>query len=532
MAFLERSVLLTADPDRRAERTLAAAEANLRVGAFDKVLELLTALEGGPLGGFARARADLLLGQIGFARGLGSDAPPQLLKAAKALEPFDLDTARDAYLSAWGAALFAGRQSGSGNLAEVSRAALDLPRPTPPRLLDILLEGLALLVTEGRASAAPRLRLAARTFAGGDVAIEDRLRWGWLAHVVAAELWDEDTWHAITVRQTQVAPEVGALEQLALDLNSQAMTVTWRGDFSAADLLIAEAGTVCEATRTHMAPYAKMFLAALRGNQHEVVALTTAAFEEAATGGQGVNVPYANWVNAVLFNALGRHEEAFAAALQATEYMPELFVSTWAVPDLIEAAARTGNTDVARAALERLSETARAGGTEHGLGLEARSRALLIEGEAAERSYREAIDRLGRTRLRPELARAHLVYGEWLRQRRRRSEARDQLRIAAGMFDAMAMEAFAERARSELRATGETARSHTVETYTALTAQEAQIATMARDGLSNAEISARLFVSKYTVDYHLRKVFSKLGITRRSQLVRALPRDPSGALNS
>ena len=296
--------------------------------------------------------------------------------------------------------------------------------------------------------------------------------------MAAAELEDEDTWHAITVRQTRVAREVGALDQLALDLNSQAMTVSWRGDFPAAALLIAEAGTVCEATGTRMAPYAKMFLAALRGNQADVAALTKSALEEAAAGVQGVNVPYANWVTAILFNGLGRYEEALAAALRATEYIPELFVSTWAVPDLIEAAVHVGNTDVARDALERLSETARAGGTEHGLGLEARSRALLSEGEVAGHFYREAIDRLGRTQLRPELARAHLLYGEWLRRQRRRSDARDQLRTAPEMLEAMGMQAFAERARRELRATGETARRRSVETRRDLTAQEAQIATM------------------------------------------------------
>ncbi len=306
--------------------------------------------------------------------------------------------------------------------------------------------------------------------------------------------------------------------------------MTWRGDFAAASLLIAEADTVCEATGSRIAPYAKMFLASLQGNQAEVAALTKSALEEAVSAGQGVNVPYANWMTAVLYNALGRYEEALAAALQATEYIPELFVSTWAVPDLIEAAARVGNTGVAREALGRLSETARAGGTEHGLGLEARARALLSEGEAADHFYREAIERLSRTQLRPELARAHLLYAEWLRRERRRSDARDQLRTASGMFEAIGMEAFAERARRELRATGETARRRNVETNRDLTPQEAQIATMAGEGLSNAEISERLFISAYTVDYHLRKVFSKLGITRRSQLVQALAPYPRSVL--
>jgi DNA-binding CsgD family transcriptional regulator len=393
-----------------------------------------------------------------------------------------------------------------------------------------MLDGLAKLIVDGRAAAAPTLRQAAQTFASADVTVEERLKWGWLAHVAAAELWDEDTWHAITVRQTQVAREVGALEQLPLDLNSQAMTLTWRGDFGAAALLVAEADAACEATGTRIAPYAKMFLASLRGNEAEVAVLTNAALEEAARGGQGVNVPYASWVTAIIYNALGRYEEALAAALQATEYMPELFVSTWAVPDLIEAAARAGDTKAATDALNRLSETAQAGGTEQGLGLEARSRALLSEGDAADRSYREAIDRLSRTRLRPELARAHLLYGEWLRRHRLRADASDQLRVAHEIFDAVGMRAFAERAQSELRALGETTRTRSAVIEGDLTPQETQIALLARDGLSNAEIGVRLFISAYTVDYHLRKVFSKLSITRRGQLVQAFPPGPTSLL--
>ena len=522
-AFLERSVLMTTDRLLRAERTLAAAAAKLQGGAFDNALELLTAAEAGPLDDFASARVDLLRGQIAFASGLGSDAPPQLLKAAKRLEPLDPIMARETYLGAWGAALFAGRLAGAGDLVEVSRAALDLPRLAHPRLLDVLLEGLALIITDGLGAAAPLLRQATRAFAGADVPVEERLRWGWLAQAAAAELWDEDTWSAIAFRQTQVAREVGALEQLPLYLNSQAMTVTWRGDFPAAALLVAEFDAVCEATGSRMTPYTKMFLAALRGSEAEVAALTRSALEEAATGGQGVNVPYANWVTAILCNGLGRYEEALPAALQASEYMPELFVSTWAVPDLIEAAARAGNAEVARDALERLSETTRAGGTELGLGLEARSRAVLSEGEEADRFYREAVDRLSRTRLRPELARAHLLFGEWLRREGRRSESRAQLRTAYEMFDAMGMEAFAERTGRELRATGETARKRSIETNRDLTPREAQIATMARDGLSNAEIGTRLFISANTVDYHLRKVFNKLAISSRSQLHLKLP---------
>ncbi len=421
-AFLNGRRLATTRPTAftALERTLAAAAANLQAGAFDNALELLTTAEAGPLDDAAPVPASTCCEacRIAFSPpgSQASDAPPQLLKAAKRLKPLDPIMARETYLGAWGAALFAGRLAGAGDLVEVSRAALDLPRPAHPRLVDVLLEGLALLITDGLAAAAPTLRQAAGAFAGGDVPVEERLRWGWLARAAAFELWDEDILSAITFRQTQVAREVGALEQLPLYLNSQAVTVMWRGDFPAAALLVAEFDAVCEATGSRMVSYAKMFLAALRGSQAEVGTLTKSALEEAATGGQGVNVPYANWVTAILCNAMGRYQEALSAALQATEYMPELFVCTWALPDLIEAAARAGNTEVAAMGSRKaIGDHTGHGGTELGLGLEAQFTChVLSEGEAAERFYREAVDRLSRTQLRPELARAHLLYGEWL----------------------------------------------------------------------------------------------------------------------
>jgi ATP/maltotriose-dependent transcriptional regulator MalT len=278
-------------------------------------------------------------------------------------------------------------------------------------------------------------------------------------------------------------------------------------------------------------------LASLQGNQAEAAPLIQSAIEDATAGGEGMAVTYAHWVAAVLCNGLGRHQEALAAARQASDHV-QLYVTSWELPELIEAAARTGNTRIASDAMDLLAEWTRAGGTEDGLGMEARSRALLSEGEAAEGHYREAIARLGRTRLRPQLARAHLLYGEWLRRERRRGEAREQLRTACQMLDAMGMEAFAERARRELLATGETVAKRTVpaaRTRTAgsgepLTAQEAQVARLARDGLSNPEIGARLFISPRTVQYHLGKVFTKLGISSRGQLHRALPSDPDPIL--
>ena len=420
-AFLERAVALTADPARHAERALAAAQASLQAGAFGKALELLATAEAGPLDEFASARVDLLRGQIAFASGLGSDAPPLLLKAAKRLEPLNRDLARDTYLSAWMAASFAGHLAGAGDLWEVSRAAQALPPPKqPPRPLDLLLDGLALLVIDGPGAAAPALRQAASAFASADAPAQELLQFGLMAHGAAIALWDEDCWRAILVRQVRLARDVGALDQLPVDLSSLAHDDMWRGDFEAADSLIAEANAVCEATGSRIAPFAAMLLAALRGNQAEVAPLIEATLAAAEAGGQGGAATHAHWVAAILHNGLGRYADALAAAEQATQDA-HLWASTWALPELIEAAARTGNTQVAPAALERLAETTQAGGTDFGLGLEARCRALLSRGDAADDWYREAIDRLGRTRLRPDLARAHLLYGEWLRREGRRA---------------------------------------------------------------------------------------------------------------
>ncbi len=522
-AFLDQAVLLTADPARRAERALAAAQASLQAGAFGNALELLATAEAGLLDELQSARVDLLRGQIAFASGLGSDAPPLLLKAAKRLEPLDLELARGTYLDAWISAMFAGRLARTGDLPEVSRAARDLPSPThPPQLADVLLDGFARLVTDGREAAAGTLRHAASAFASADTAVEERLRWGWLAPVAAVVLWDEDDWYSIAVRQTQLARDVGALDQLPIDLASQAMVVTRTGDFPTAASLVAEADVVSEATGTRIAPYAALLLAALRGREAEVVPLIEATIVEATAAGQGLAVTWAQWVAAILYNSLGRYTEALVTAQQASQDTPELNVSMWALPELIEAASHNGDTRAASDALNRLAETTRPAGTDFGLGIEARSRALLSEGEVAENLYREAIDRLGRTKLRPELARAHLVYGEWLRREQRRTDARAQLRTAHQMLDAIGMAAFAERARRELQATGETIRKRTIEAPSTLTPQEFHIARLARDGRTNPEIGAQLFLSTRTVEWHLSHVFTKLGIGSRRELHAAL----------
>ncbi len=517
-AFLQRATALTVDPPRRAERALAAAQVSLQAGAFDATLGLLATAEAGPLNEFQRARVDLVRAHVAFASGLGSDAPPLLLKAAGQLEPFEVELARETYLVAWAAAGFAGSLADRDVLLEICRAVQALPPPPGASSpLDLLLDGQALLITDGHAAAAPTLQQAANALTS--IPIEDVLRWGWLAYSASAAAWDVEGMHAIATRQAQLARAAGALAELPLFLNGLCLTTTWMGDFAGAASLIAEAESVAAATGSHFDPSAALKLAALRGREAEA----SAAIEQAAAGGHGLAASYAHWAAAVLYNGLARYEEAAPRARYATSDTVFPWPSMWALPELVEAAARAGDAELAGGALERLTKTTQPFDTDVALGLEARCRALLSDDRAADDFYREAIDRLSRTRVRPDLARAHLLYGEWLRRERRRRDARKQLRTAYDLLETIGMEAFAERARRELMATGEKVRKRNVETREHLTPQEEQIARLARDGLSNPEIGARLFLSPRTVEWHLRKVFAKLGITSRIGLHTALP---------
>jgi DNA-binding CsgD family transcriptional regulator len=427
--------------------------------------------------------------------------------------------------------MFAGHLADAGDLREVSSAARTVPAPAhPPRAIDLLLDGLALLVTVSPTVAAPVLRQATAAFASAGTPAEERLGWSWLASAAALYLWDFDGYLAIIEGATQLARDVGALDRLPINLQAQALHAAWGGDFPAAAALIAEARLVSEATGTRMAPFAAMSLVSLRGRESEAAPLIEAALAAATAGGQGTAVLHAHRYAAILGNGLGRYADAAVAAEHASQGLHKISPSVSALPELVEAAARTGNTQLAADALDRLAEVTQPSGTDWALGIEARCRALVTEGQAAEDLYREAIDRLGRTGLRPELARAHLLYGEWLRRQGHRSRAREQLRTAHAMLDEMGMEAFAERAHRELLATGETTRKGTAQAPAKasqeLTAQEAQVAQLAHDGLSNPEIGARLFISSHTVQYHLSKVFTKLGISSRGQLRRALPGGP------
>jgi DNA-binding CsgD family transcriptional regulator len=523
-AFLDRAAALTLDPPRRSDRALAAAQVRYQAGAFGAALSLLSTAEAGALDALQRARADLLRAQIAFASSHGSDAPLLLLKAARAFEPLDARMARDTYLEALLAAGFAGRLAAGGGIRETAEAALAGPQATQPaRPHDLLLDGMALLITEGYPAGTPVLKQAMSAFREADVPTEEALRWMWLATVAARLVWDCESWHALSGRLITTAREAGALTALDVAAGAGAIVHLFAGDLAEAASDVAEADAVTEATDSRFVPYAGLSLAAFQGREPYAAGLAETGTTDVRRRGEGVRLIYTHWAAAVLCNGLGRYEQALADAQQASEGSPGEPYAVWGLVELVEAAARSGEPQRARAAVDRLSQTTRASGTEWALGIESRSRALVGDGENAEGCYREAIDHLGRTRMRAELARAHLVYGEWLRRRRRRGEARTQLRTAHDMLEAMGMEAFASRARRELRATGQTARKRSAGTAGGLTAQEAQIAKLARDGLSNPEIGTRLFISARTAEYHLSKVFTKLGITSRAELGHVLP---------
>jgi DNA-binding CsgD family transcriptional regulator/tetratricopeptide (TPR) repeat protein len=522
-AFLQRAVELTPDPATRAERALAAAQATFLAGAFDAVQRLLATAEAHPLDGFQRARAALLRGQVAVVLGYGKDAPPLLLDAARQLEAFDPDLARGAYLTAYGAGVAAGHLGDAGVFVEICRSAERFHAAQGTEApLDLLLEGLARMHTDGRAAAIPILQEAANAVA--ELPAQDVLRWGWTAPMAANALWDSDASTAIIERQARIVREAGALAELPLFLSTLAIDNVWTGDLAGAEALIAESDRVAAMTGSQLPPFAALRLRCLQGREAEASALVDGTAAIAETVGAGHALRVAQWAAAVLYNGLARYEDAVAVARQVTATDIDPYQSMWCLPELVEAASRTGETDLAGPAVERLAELTLPAGTDFALGMLARSRALLSAGDAAEGLYREAIERLSRVQLRPELARALLLYGEWLRREGRRVDAREELRTAYDLFVAIGMEAFAERARRELMATGETVRKRSVETQDQLTPQELQIAHLASEGHTNPEIGALLFLSRRTVEWHLRKVFDKLEIRSRRELPAALGR--------
>jgi DNA-binding CsgD family transcriptional regulator len=517
-AFHERAAGLTPDPVRRAQRALAAAQGKYQAGAPDAALRLLATARAGPLDELGQARAQLLDAHITFAATRGSDAPPLLLEAAKRLEPLDATLARATYLDAFAAALSADRLVRGGDPREVAAAVLAADWEPCVSACDFLLDGLALLMTEGYAAGAPALKQALRAFREEPMAEEDELRWLWLACHIARALGDDAAWDELIARQVALARRSGALSLLPVALDEQVHADLFCGRLAAARSHAAEAYAVLEATGSHLSLRGGIALAIFRGDETEALALIEARRQDVLRRGEGFWLASTDWGAAVLYNGLGRYDDALAAAERAAADPHGLGTPMWLLADLVEAAVHSGKPERAAGPSALLAEIAEANGTDWALGLDARSRAMLGDGDAAERLYREAIERLGRTRIRVALGRSQLVYGEWLRREGRRVDAREQLRPAHATLLEAGMEAFAERARRELLATGETVRKRTVETLDDLTPQEHQIARLAATGHTNPEIGAQLFLSPRTVEWHLRKVFGKLGITSRRQL--------------
>ena len=523
-AFLERAATLTLDPAERAERALAAASAKVQVGAFDSAMDLLAAVEAGASSDFQKARADLVRAQLAFVTSRGSDAPPLLLKAAKRLETIDVALSRSTYMDAMSAAMFAGRLAVGGNVLEVARSAETAPRPPGvPTPTDLLLDWLVEHFNRGYVTALPALRNVLAAF-DSEMSADEELRWVFLASTAAYYAWDDDRSRSLSDRFVELARSTGVLSELPIALSFRAIALLFHGDLAGAASVIDELQVAREATGSSLAPYAELGLAALRGDQKRAIALIDATVAEVRVRGEGNGITVAWWAEAVLHNGIGDYGKALEAAERAAGFPPELGSSNWALPELVEAAARSGAKQTATEAAARLVELTTASGTDWALGLGARAQALIGDSDVADRFYRESIECLGRTRVRGELARSHLLYGEWLRRERRRTDARNHLRIADELFATMGMEAFAQRARRELKATGAATQDHRHATDDRrLTAQEGQVARLAREGLSNPEIGARLFISARTVQYHLSKVFAKLNISSRSQLDRVLP---------
>ena len=524
-AFLDSAAMLTPEPGRRARRLLAAARAKRDSGALDAALELLAAVQAGPVDALQAAELEELRGDIAFDQRRIGEAAQLLVGAAKRLDSLDAGLARVTHLKALGAAMWAG-SDGLPEAAGAARAAP--PGPDPPRAVDVLLDALAIRVTEGYAAAAPALRRAVKAVLALEVD-GDLGRWLWLTGaragaVAALELWDADAWHALATRQVAVAREMGALVRLQFALQFLARSHLLAGDLAAAAQAVEEDRAIAAATGTEPVAYAEMTLAAWRGQEALTSELIERQEREASRRGIGRLAHFAAYSAAVLNNGIGRYDAACDAARRALEH-DHLGYNAFLLPEVAEAASRTGDARLLQSTADWMSERTALKPGDWALGMQARVRALASDGDAAEPLYRASIERLARTRVRGESARAHLLYGEWLRREGRRVDARDQLRVAREMLLSMGADGFAERARHELLATGEKVRKRREDTRDELTPQEEHIALLAREGRTNPEIGAELFLSPRTVEWHLKKVFTKLGITSRRALRDALPRE-------
>jgi DNA-binding CsgD family transcriptional regulator len=522
-AFLERAAALTPEPAHRARRMLAAAAAQRDAGDLEAALGLLVDVESGVLDEIGRARVDLLRAQIALEQRRGGDAGRLFMSAAKRLEPLDPELARETYLDALAGAMASDVEVVGGAPAVAAAARAAPPGSAPQRAVDVLLDAFATRLTDGYAAAAPTLARALELLLAVDVsdeAVSGRLSPSSArnSNIVALEMWDDEAVHLLAARQVQVARDAGALVHLQFALSFLARSHMLAGELTAAALMIDEARLIAEATGNPVLVNAPMILDAWRGHEAQASEQIEATSQEAATRGWTSN----NYARSVLYNGLGRHDDARDAAWEAFQPDP-IGYGTYLVPELAEAASKTADRAQVESALEWLSERTRVISSGWASGIEARVRALLSEGEVAESLYRQSIAHLAGPRVRLELARTHLLYGEWLRREHRRLDSQEHLRTAHEAFTSMGAEAFARRAERELLATGERARKRTVDKLDPLTPQEMQIARLAADGHTNREIAAQLFISPSTVEYHLHKAFRKLDVKSRTQLADRLP---------
>jgi DNA-binding CsgD family transcriptional regulator len=518
-AFLERSVTFTVEPGERASRALAAARAKFESADFASARSLLAVADAGLLDDLGHAKVQRMRAQIAFDLRRGSDGPALLLSAARRFEALDVELARETYLEALLAAIYAAGLARGTDASAVASAALSAAlEGEPVTSRQLLLRGLATRLTGGHAPAASAMHDALLAHR----AEERRLDWLSVAYnIVAMELWDDATWLELASGQAELARATGTLVLLPYALDYLAGFHVQAGDLSLAAGLLAEAQSLELGIRAETLPYTALRLAAWRGQASTVSNLVEVMRRGARERGEGCAIAAADCSVAVLHNGLGQYELALEAAQNAAA-ADEVVTSSWALYELVEAASRSGQHALASAAMERLAERTRASGTTWAKGTEARSRALVEDGEAADTLFRDAIGWLGRTRMAAHLARARLTYGEWLRREGRRVEAREQLRDAHGAFLSMGAAGFADRAGRELQATGEKVRQRRADARDELTPQQLQVARLARHGRTNSEIAAELFLSPRTVEWHLRQVFGKLGIRSRIQLRAAL----------
>jgi DNA-binding CsgD family transcriptional regulator len=527
-AFWERAVLLTPDPSERAARALTAAEAKYAAGDFEAAQALLVTAELGPPGELGAGRVQRMRAQIAFALRRGGDAPPLMLQAAQRLQSLDAELAQQTYLEAMVAAIYAGRLARGQDASEVARAAKSATAgpsgPDPLPHSQLLIHGLAVRLADGYVAAAPALKEALRRYRTQPQELD------WLSvsyNMVAMDLWDDEAWFELADRQARLARANGTLSWLPFALDYLAEIHIQAGELSKAAALLMERERVDQGTREATLPYVPLLLAAWRGDAPGAAELAEEMTRDASDRGEGAALTYADYARAVLCNGLGDYRSA-AEAAHAASAVNEIIISPWALYELVEAASRSDQPDRARTAADQLSQLAAASGSNWARGAAARSRALVSGGRAAEEGYREAIELLGRTRMATHLARAHLAYGEWLRRENRRIDARAQLRSAFDALASMGAEAFAERARRELQATGEKVRKRDDDTRADLTPQEEEIARLADEGLTNQEIGAQLFIGRRTVEWHLSKVFAKLDISSRRELPQALRKRGAG----